>query len=1287
MEGKESPSAAGGGSAQDGSKAGESEEAQSQSQSPADDQTHSQSQANASASSAASTAIASAVATSSKERFSSTVSSRMTNPELDATIAKMTRLQQMWQMSNEEENEEDTGKDKNETEKLAQGKGGKVEAFSNEGVDEEDKSNTVKDIQKAEGDEERSLSSFSSQITPESPKDDDSIIQVVTTPLVTTTASDRPTTPKTSNRRSRSKSPSILAKVDMIQNQLSSSASSKSPSSFKLPLSSKDDATSTKSTSEDEKAAATANRSSAIIEKVSAIQSQLSQPYSGGPRTSSIRVLSQEELKRGVEHREKLKAALKGVEYVPPPLPAKDEVVESPLDAGTDEEAGSERPSSEAGGAGGGRPEDMEVEVEVEEPDGESADDENETKEKIKNKKKLMGAFQNMFRKTASGAKKTSPSSEQALSAKIPNTSDAGSVSTKESGYSAVGSVYVEGSSAEEDGNGNNEDEMSLFANVRECAGAEARADSQRNNDDALQSIPKGMTVSRAPSTEDGKDASSTRGNLKDPPEGIPSLQDDDYDSSGSSKAISIVLSDGSSSSGTASINAKQSQSPSLSPMTSPTSPSNQKYRLKEEMSVSSGSHSGSGSSQQDNWKHPARSTATTSKRSARNSISIRFRGASLMARGGSRGALSIPGDEGSEYETIISDDGRQDGGQTGMMELADVEQGEDAMGNATGEPKSRLLERIRSDTVASYGNDESTISSCNLSTASGSSHFLPDKIGSILKDTYSFLYVYPTCPPSAPFVFAVGLFLFQAFVYCILLASMIDLDDPYNPIHIPPVASTKLRIAQGVAIPIAVIINFDIMVAMNNLLNPPDEIISMDEYSRSESSRKSETSVFAAATDSTTIKDGTTDDISKVTSSQAHKEQQQHQQHHPIGISFQVANILRLLEGCLSIATSFLLIVQSANVIDLFIRFAAVEFVVHMDNLAFALAEHGLVGNRLQKAALHLNSLGYRYPAANPRTKKKRRGGSCTSAKNLERASRFSYFKKMFMYRLFRSPAKLIKNSPEATRKATLVVLLVTLITSWVIIIAQQSDKDYLCKNINVEFFHAHVPPSLDSNDALKPFLSSRSGTYVAMFDHNRSIMDWISNLRSDEYKSVLGYRKANEKVEEPFLPSTNGMEPKLVAPEEYVDVVIYDPVIKRWIFATCDPNADLIRDRGISCVSPELHSAETDEADLVLLSSSAFHLYSNPPAANAMFLPASISCNECIPRSNKEDYEALGTVDPMTCVDSGGVCSDPQEELGWSRNCVCPDGQYGLHCNEFYQVSEALWMQMLQHDSCSLR
>lgn len=1240
MEGDESPDAAG--AADDGSNSGAAP-APVQSREGAQDQAESKVQSQGSSSATAT------AATTSKEIFSSAVSSRMANPKLDATIAKMTRLQEMWQMPNEEDNKE-TGKNNNETDKASEVKGGEIEAFSNEGM-EEVKSNTAKDPEKTEAGDELSLPSTSTQFTPESPKDDDSTIQVVTTPLITATANERPTTPKTSNRRSRSKSPSILAKVDMIQNQLSStsSSSSKSPSSLELPLSSKIDATAKKS-SEDERTAA-ANRSSAIIEKVSAIQSQLSQPYSGGPRTSSIRVLSQEELQRGVEHREKLKAALKGVEYVPPP-PMKENEVKGEGETGTNNDAGNEIDTTEGGAAGaaGGPPNDMEVEVEVTEPDGESADDENEIKEKIKNKKKLMGAFQNMFRKTASGSKKTSPSSAPAVPSSIPNTSDAGSVSTKGSGYSAVGSVYVEGSSAEEDASGKSEDEMSLFANVRECA--EARAAAARNNDDVLQSITE-------------TDASSAKRDLKDPPEVSPSPHDDEYDSSGSSKAVSIVLSDGSSSSGTASAHAKTF---ALSPMTSPTSPSTQRFNLKEEMSVSSGS--GSGSSQQDNWKHPARSTTATSKRSARNSISIRFRGASLMARGGSRGAMSVPGDDGSEYETIISDAGQEDGGQAGVTESTDLEHGDDALGNSTVETKSRLLDRIRSDTVVSYGNDESTISSCNLSTVSGSSHYLPDKIGSILKDTYSFLYVYPACPPSAPFVFAVGLFVFQALVYCILLASMIDLDDPYNPIHIPPVASTKLRIAQGIAIPIAVIINFDIMVAMNNLLNPPDEIISMDEYSRSESSRKNETAAFVADTsDSTNTKQESTEESKKVTSSQ---QQNQQQQHHPIGISFQVANILRLLEGCLSIATSFLLIVQSAHVIDLFIRFAAVEFVVHMDNLSFALAEHGLIGTRLQKAALHLNTLGYRYPAPNPRTRKKRRGGSCTSAKNLERASRFSYFKKMFMYRLFRSPAKLIKNSPEATRKATLIVLLVTLITSWVFIIAQQSDKDYLCKNINVEFFHAHVPHSQDSSDGLKPFLSSRSGTYVAMFDHSRSIMEWISNIRSDEYKSVLGYRKANEKVEPPFLSSASGMEPRLVAPEEYVDVVVYDPIIKRWVFATCDPNADLIRDRGISCVSPELHSAETDEADLVLLSSSAFHLYSNPPAASAMFLPASISCNECVTRSNKEDYEALGTVDPMTCVDSGGVCSDPQEELGWSRNCVCSDGQYGLHCNEFYEVSE---------------
>ena len=98
--------------------------------------------------------------------------------------------------------------------------------------------------------------------------------------------------------------------------------------------------------------------------------------------------------------------------------------------------------------------------------------------------------------------------------------------------------------------------------------------------------------------------------------------------------------------------------------------------------------------------------------------------------------------------------------------------------------------------------------------------------VGCLLKDTYSFLYVYSACPPSAPFFYALTLFSFQALVYGLLLTSLVDVRNPSNPLGVPPSVSMEMRIAQGCAILIAVFNSVDIMVAMNNLLRAPGECV-----------------------------------------------------------------------------------------------------------------------------------------------------------------------------------------------------------------------------------------------------------------------------------------------------------------------------------------------------------------------------------------------------------------------------------------------------------------------------
>jgi len=225
--------------------------------------------------------------------------------------------------------------------------------------------------------------------------------------------------------------------------------------------------------------------------------------------------------------------------------------------------------------------------------------------------------------------------------------------------------------------------------------------------------------------------------------------------------------------------------------------------------------------------------------------------------------------------------------------------------------------------------------------------------IGSLLKDTYSFIYVYPVC--SAPTIYAVFLFLFQSLVYALLLSSLIDINNPNNILHVPPSVSIQMRIAQGCAILIAVVNSVDIMVAMNNLLRVPTAIIVIDNNGDDESQGLINTHgpSIHNATELSSIQYGIGHARSNI-SGTIHTSQS-----FEAGFKFKIANMMRLVEGILSVGSSFILIVRSDDVIEMFINFAALEFVVNLDNLAFALAEHGLISDRLQVAAIFVGGLG----------------------------------------------------------------------------------------------------------------------------------------------------------------------------------------------------------------------------------------------------------------------------------------------------------------------------------------
>eukprot|EP00581_Thalassiosira_minuscula_P009777 CAMPEP_0183707998 /NCGR_PEP_ID=MMETSP0737-20130205/4401_1 /TAXON_ID=385413 /ORGANISM="Thalassiosira miniscula, Strain CCMP1093" /LENGTH=1166 /DNA_ID=CAMNT_0025935773 /DNA_START=69 /DNA_END=3569 /DNA_ORIENTATION=+ len=592
-------------------------------------------------------------------------------------------------------------------------------------------------------------------------------------------------------------------------------------------------------------------------------------------------------------------------------------------------------------------------------------------------------------------------------------------------------------------------------------------------------------------------------------------------------------------------------------------------------------------------------------------------------------------------------------------------------------------------------------------------SYSLPSRVGShslgsLLKDTYSFIYIYPACC-SAPFVYALTLFSFQSLVYGLLLSSLIDTSHPQNPLHVPAPASVsvQMRIAQACAILIAVFNSVDVMVAMNNLLRAPDAIVVMKSEENTEpmtnepddnnnttlssSSDRASTqkspdidvssggritigrrsfTTLSRSSELASIQQGIAHERSDISSGRTARRS------FPVGFRFRFANVLRLIEGCLAVAASFILVVRSDDIIEMFINFAALEFVVNLDNLAFALAEHGLISDRLQDAARFISGLGFKYRddiahSTNHRTRKARSkegGASCIDA-----TGRVAHLKGTYLSRLLGSPVRFVKRRPDSTRRFTLFLMTLTLFGWWGYILWALDSGEYLCKSLDVEFFHAHAMATSEEEAELgvKPFLATRSGMYVRIpLEDNSDVLDRIWKTIRGKHLFVA-YRRIDLK---PVKPQDHAVTYDVAVnnariPSDYEEVVFFDPTVQEWIFASCDPNTDLRREDRL-CIGPQVHSTATGVMDLTALTKGAFHIVNEEnPDATLMTLPATITCNECGRQVDPSLRSAATTV--QTCGGYGGQCSLPQEDLGFSRLCDCPGGSYGMFCADHYGTS----------------
>lgn len=179
-------------------------------------------------------------------------------------------------------------------------------------------------------------------------------------------------------------------------------------------------------------------------------------------------------------------------------------------------------------------------------------------------------------------------------------------------------------------------------------------------------------------------------------------------------------------------------------------------------------------------------------------------------------------------------------------------------------------------------------------------------------EDVYSIIYLTPW--RSFAFWYSVAVFLLQMLVLALVFSDMVyDLPgtEEDNKLNVPPTATTQVFIAQFVALFIAVLSQEDVTLSLMLI-----SVSLAEEYPTYQSTL------------------------------------QQKYPHAASSWQFWLANCLRLTEGVSTLLVSFIFIIQSATVLEIFLNFAAIQFVSELDNLGHRLAQEGWFGYPLRMLA-----------------------------------------------------------------------------------------------------------------------------------------------------------------------------------------------------------------------------------------------------------------------------------------------------------------------------------------------
>ena len=180
----------------------------------------------------------------------------------------------------------------------------------------------------------------------------------------------------------------------------------------------------------------------------------------------------------------------------------------------------------------------------------------------------------------------------------------------------------------------------------------------------------------------------------------------------------------------------------------------------------------------------------------------------------------------------------------------------------------------------------------------------------SLPEDTFSFLIYASLRSPS--FYLAAFVFTLQIGILVFLTVDILKTStNPKNPMNFPSNVEFPVRIAEVLAIMIAIITQEDIRKAVSMLRDGYDQNLHK------------------------TFKEATFP-------------------------KWVLSIVLRASEGLFTLFVTFLLIMRSNSVLDLLLNFLAVGFVTTLDNVVFALISEGFLGKALKKEALKLSITSY---------------------------------------------------------------------------------------------------------------------------------------------------------------------------------------------------------------------------------------------------------------------------------------------------------------------------------------